>query len=51
MPAKKELDLEPQAGDVVKEENGVIYVIHPVTPEQKAELVKKGRIVDAKFLD
>jgi hypothetical protein len=27
----------------------IIYVKHPITPEQKAELSKKGKIVDAKF--
>ena len=44
---------EYKAGDIVHEdkENGVIYVVHPVTPEQKAELVRKGRILDAVFLD
>lgn len=27
----------------------VIFVKHPVSAEQKAELLKKGKIVDAKF--
>lgn len=29
--------------------SSIIYVIHPVNAEQKAELRKKGKIVDAKF--
>lgn len=42
---------EPEPGTVVGEdkENGVIFVVHPVTPEQKAKLSKKGRIIDARF--
>lgn len=27
----------------------IIYVVHPVTAEQKRELLKKGKIIDAKF--
>jgi len=26
-----------------------VYVIHPVTPDQKEALLRKGRIVDARF--
>jgi hypothetical protein len=26
-----------------------IYVVHPITPEQKAALRSKGKILDAKF--
>ena len=41
----------PKAGDVVGEDKkkGVIYVVHPVSAAQKKELVKKGKIIDAKF--
>lgn len=40
------------AGSVVGEDkkNGVIYVVHPVTKEQKKELARKGKIIDARFM-
>lgn len=48
---KKEAPEAPKAGDVVGEDKkkGVIYVVHPVSAAQKKELVKKGKIIDAKF--
>ena len=38
-------------GAVVAEdkEKGILYVQHPVTADQKKDLVKKGKIVDARF--
>lgn len=41
----------PEPGTVVGEDKdkGVIYVVHPVTKEQKSKLMKKGKIIDAKF--
>lgn len=38
-------------GTVVAEdkEKGILYVQHPVTKEQKKELARKGKIVDARF--
>lgn len=47
--AKKEKVL---AGSIVGEDkkSGVIYVVHPVTKEQKKELSRKGRIIDARFM-
>lgn len=43
---------KPQAGAVVGEDkkSGIIYVVHPVTKEQKKELARKGRIIDARFM-
>ena len=40
-----------KAGDVVgvDKEKGIIYVVHPVSPEQKKELLREGKILDAKF--
>lgn len=38
-----------KAGDIVAEKDGVVYVIHPVTPERKKELSRKGKIIDARF--
>lgn len=40
-----------EGGTVVGEDKakGIIYVQHPVTAKQKKELLKKGKIVDAKF--
>jgi len=40
-----------EGGTVVAEdkEKGILYVQHPVTAEQKKDLVKKGKIVDARF--
>lgn len=46
---KKAAPKKPQAGDVVAEKDGVLYVVHPVTPEQKAKLKLKGKIIDARF--
>ena len=49
---KKEAPEAPKAGEIVGEDKkkGIIYVVHPVSPEQKKDLAKKGRIVDAKFM-
>ncbi len=42
---------EVAGGTVVAEdkENGILYVQHPVTAAQKKDLVKKGKIIDARF--
>lgn len=48
--SNKDNDQKTQkAGDIVAEKNGIVYVIHPVTPERKKELSRKGKIIDARF--
>lgn len=41
-----------QAGSVVgaDEKKGILYVVHPVTKKRKAELVREGKVIDAKFM-
>ena len=41
----------PKAGEIIHkdEKAGVIYVVHPVTPEMKKRLSRQGKIIDAKF--
>lgn len=43
---------KPQTGSIASEDkkSGIIYVVHPVTKEQKKELSRKGRIIDARFM-
>jgi hypothetical protein len=42
---------KPEAGSITSEdkEKGILYVVHPVTKEQKIKLARKGKIVDAKY--
>lgn len=46
---KQAEDKGRKAGDIVAEKGGVVYVVHPVTPERKKELKRKGKIIDARF--
>lgn len=41
-----------QTGSIVgkDEKKGIIYVVHPVSKKQKAELMREGKIIDAKFM-
>lgn len=43
---------KPQAGDIVgtDENKRIIYVVHPVSKKQKAELAREGKIIDARFM-
>lgn len=49
MSNKENAQKTQKAGDVVAEKDGIIYVVHPVTPERKNELMRKGKIIDARF--
>ena len=42
---------DPKAGDVVgtDKEKGILHVVHPVTQKRKQELLREGKILDAKF--
>lgn len=50
--ANEQKTKKDQAGSVVGEDkkNGIIYVVHPVSKKQKAELMREGKIIDAKFM-
>lgn len=51
MTEEKKIEKKIEGGTVVGEnkDKGIIYVQHPVTAKQKKELLKKGKIIDAKF--